>query len=620
MAGEGTAAAVALPAEEESAVLGVTQSASGRRWLARPVDDRTGLALAQRFDLPDVVGRALSARGVDLDTAESFLTPRLRDLLPDPSVLQDMDAAAERLVRAVRDGEAIAIFGDYDVDGATAGALLARFFAAVGVPVRLYIPDRITEGYGPNTAAMMRLRAEGMQVIVTVDCGISAFEPLAAAADAGLDVVVVDHHMAEAALPRAAAVVNPNRLDDTSGQGVLAAVGVAFLLAVAVNRALRDAGWYGDRQVPDLLALLDLVALGTVCDVVPLTGLNRALVTQGLTVMARRQNPGLAALADVAGADAKPDAYLAGFILGPRVNAGGRVGEAGLGVQLLTTKDAGEAAAIAAKLDQYNGERRDIEAQVLEEALAQVEDGTATGGGDAPGGGVAPGGGDAPCGMIMAVGEGWHPGVIGIVAGRLKDRFHKPTFVVALDGDMGKGSGRSVGGVDLGNMVVAARQAGLLINGGGHKMAAGITVARDQVEALRAFLDARISAEVAEKGIVPTLMLDGVVAASGAQLALVEALERLKPFGAGNAEPRFAIDGVRVKFAQVVGKDHVRCTLAGADGAQVKAIAFRAAGQPMGDLLMGNHGLPIHAAGKLRLDNWQGRRGVQMVLDDVAQA
>ena len=582
-------------------VLGVARSATGRRWLLRPGDDRVGLALAQGFELPDVVGRAMAARGIDPDTAGSFLAPRLRDLLPDPSTLQDMDAAAARLVRAVQDGEAIAVFGDYDVDGATAGALLARFFAAVGVPLRLYIPDRIAEGYGPNTPALMRLRAEGMQVIITVDCGISAFEPLAAAAEAGLDVVVVDHHTAESRLPDAAAVVNPNRLDDTSGQGALAAVGVAFLLAIAVNRGLRAAGWYGERREPDLLALLDLVALGTVCDVVPLTGLNRALVSQGLIVMARRQNPGLVALADVAGATDRPDAYLAGFILGPRVNAGGRVGEAGLGVQLLTTKDAGEAHAVAAQLDQYNRERREIEARVLAEALAQVEDGSAAGDG-----------------LILAVGDGWHPGVIGIVAGRLKDRFHKPVFVVALDGDVGKGSGRSIGGIDLGAMVVAARQAGLLINGGGHKMAAGITVARDQVSALRAFLDSRVSQEIAEKGIVPTLMLDGVVAAGGAQLALVEALERLKPFGAGNAEPRFALDAVRVKYPQVVGSDHVRCSLTGADGSTVKAIAFRAAGQALGALLMGNHGLPIHVAGKLRLDNWQGRQGVQMVVDDAA--
>jgi single-stranded-DNA-specific exonuclease len=421
----------------------VDRSLTGRRWMLRGADERAGLALAQRLGIPEIVGRVMAARGIDLDAAEQFLEPTLRDALPDPASLAGMDAAADRLAHAIRSGEPIAIFGDYDVDGATSSALLARFLAAAGVPARVYIPDRIIEGYGPTTPAMMRLRAEGISLVITVDCGTTAFEPLEAAAEAGLDLVVVDHHVAEPALPRAVAVVNPNRLDDTSGQGALAAVGVSFLFAIATNRVLRESGWYAEqgRAEPDLMALLDLVALGTVCDVVPLVGLNRAFVSQGLKVMGRRRNPGLVALADVARVDSKLSEYHAGFLLGPRVNAGGRVGEAPLGAQLLMTQDSAEAVAIARQLDAWNTERRDIEAHVLEEAMAQAE----VSGSSDP--------------LILVSGEGWHAGVIGIVAGRLKERFNRPAFVIGFDGDTGKGSGRSVEGVDLGSAVIAARQA-----------------------------------------------------------------------------------------------------------------------------------------------------------------
>ena len=595
-------AATSQGSPSEEAFLGVERSLTGRRWVNRAADERLGLMLAQRLGVPEVVGRALAARGIDADDAETFLEPSLRVQMPNPSVLADMDKAAARLVRAVNDGEPIAVFGDYDVDGATSSALLARFFAAVGVPLRIYIPDRMREGYGPNTPALMRLRSEGMRVIITVDCGITAYEPLGEAADAGLDVVVVDHHAAEASLPRAVAVVNPNRLDDTSGLGQLAAVGVAFLLIVAVNRGLRDAGWYKDRREPDLMALLDLVALGTVCDVVPLTGLNRAFVTQGLKVMARRKNAGLAALSDVARAGEKPDAYHAGFLLGPRVNAGGRVGEAGLGARLLTVRDGQEAAALAEQLDGYNSERKEIEAGVLAEALAQVEES------------------QRPDSLVFAVGEGWHPGVIGIVAGRLRERYHLPAVVVALDGDVGKGSARSVGGVDLGSGILAARQAGLLINGGGHKMAAGLTVARDRIEALRDFLNERVGAEIAANGIVPTLVVDGAVRVAGADLGLITTLGQLAPFGAGNAEPRFVIPSVRVVSASVVGNDHVRCILTDETGGRLTAIAFRAAGEPLGRALMDKHGLPLHLAGKLRANRWQGRESVQLLIDDGARA
>ena len=590
----------------------VARSVTGRRWVYRAGDDRAGLMLAQRLDLPEVVGRLLAARGVGIDDAPQFLNPTLRDALPDPNCLADMDRAVARLITAIEGGEPIAVFGDYDVDGATSSALLARFFAAVGAPVRIYIPDRIREGYGPNAPALLRLRAEGIKLVITVDCGITAFEALDDAAQAELDVIVVDHHVAEPRLPAAAAVVNPNRLDDTSGLGMLAAVGVSFLLAVALNRGLREAGWYADgggpnggRGEPDLLALLDLVALGTVCDVVRLEGLNRALVTQGLRVMARRNNTGLAALADAAHIAEKPSEYHAGFILGPRVNAGGRVGEASLGARLLTTGDTAEAAQLAAQLDAFNAERQAIEAEVLEEALAFVAEEAS----------------DAP--LVFIAGEGWHPGVIGIVASRLKEKYQRPALVIGLDGDTGKGSGRSVEGVDLGSAIIAARQAGLLINGGGHKMAAGLTVERARLSELQAFLAERIGAVVAarEAGgqVVPTLNVDASIRLGGATTALVAAVQQLAPFGAGNPEPRFVLPSVRVAKADVVGKGHVRCILTDGGKGRLKAIAFRAAGEPLGDALLNTRGLALQLAGKIRADTWQGRDGVQLIIDDAAQ-
>lgn len=582
----------------------VDRSVTGRRWVLRELDNRAGLALAQRLGVPEIVGRVMAARGIDLDTAEQFLEPTLRDALPDPASLAGMDVAAERLARAIREDEPIAIFGDYDVDGATSSALLARFLAAAGVPARVYIPDRIIEGYGPTTPAMLRLRAEGISLVITVDCGTTAFEPLEAAAEAGLDLLVVDHHVAEPALPRAIAVVNPNRLDDNSGQGALAAVGVSFLFAIATNRILRESGWYArqGRPEPDLMALLDLVALGTVCDVVPLVGLNRTFVSQGLKVMGRRRNPGLVALADVARVDSKLSEYHAGFLLGPRVNAGGRVGEAPLGAQLLMTQDSAEAVTIARRLDGWNTERREIEAQVLEDAMAQAE---ASGLRDA---------------LIVVAGEGWHPGVIGIVAGRLKERFNRPAFVIGFDGDTGKGSGRSVEGVDLGSAVIAARQAGLLVNGGGHKMAAGLTVARGKLDALRDFMNECVAHDVISNAVVPTLRIDGAMALSGVKPEFVAALEKLAPFGQGNSEPRFALTSVRVAKADVVGTGHVRCFLSDSSGGRLKAIAFRAAGEPLGDALLDKSGLGLLLAGKLRPDTWQGRDDVQLIIDDAAQA
>src|SRR5215472_2881449 len=601
-----------------AALLGVERSICGRRWRLTGADERVGEAIAERLALPEIVGRLLAQRGIDLDHAPSFLAPRLRDQLPDPSHLRDMEISATRLVRAVRNGEVIGIFGDYDVDGATSAALLTRFFSAVGGRTRVYVPDRLREGYGPNIAALLRLREEGVGIVITVDCGTTAHQPLAEAAEAGLEVIVIDHHVAEPLLPRAAAIVNPNRLDETSPHRELAAVGVAFLLVVAVNRALRQVGWYGaGRGEPDLLQWLDLVALGTVCDVVPLVGLNRALVAQGIKVARNNLNPGLSALAAAAGVSEPIGAYHLGFVLGPRVNAGGRVGAADLGARLLATDDAALAAELAARLDVYNRDRQTVEAQTLQAATVMVERTE-----------------QSPV-LIFAAAEDWHPGVIGIVASRLKERYERPACVVAVADGIGKGSGRSVPGVALGPAVIAARQAGLLINGGGHAMAAGFTVAAEKLDALRAFLSERLgdgldrdprvtcSSDPRKRspGVVPELRIDGALSVAGAYSELIDHIARLAPFGASNPEPRFIFPGVRVVHAEAVGNGHLRCTLADPlDDLRLRAIAFRAMGTLIGQFLAETRGAAIHVAGHLRRDGWHGGDAVQLTIADAAPA
>ncbi len=582
----------------------VERSAGGKRWELRSSNEREALAVCQRFALPDAVARILVSRGIGMDETDVFLNPSLKAQLPDPFHLRDMDAGVSRLITAIDAGEKIAVFGDYDVDGATSSSVLARFFDALGHPIQVYIPDRMKEGYGPNLPALLKLKEEGVSVVITVDCGITAFDALEGAADAGLDVVVVDHHVAEPRLPKAAAVINPNRLDDNSPHGHMAAVGVTFLVIVALNKMLREKGYFDNRPAPDLRLLLDLVALGTVCDVVPLIGVNRAFVTQGLKVLAQRRNAGLAALADVSGVDRYPEAYHLGFQMGPRVNAGGRVGEAGLGARLLSTNDPKEAQAIAQRLDEFNRDRKEIEAACLEQAIEQVEN---RGMRD---------------GLVYAASDGWHPGVIGIVAGRLKERYNRPACVVAFENGMGKGSGRSIEGVDLGAAVIAAGQAGLLENGGGHKMAAGFTVAEANSDAFHDYLTERISSQISAEGIVPSLKLDGAIAVSGATVSLIQALEKLGPFGAGNPTPRFAIKDARIERADVVGTDHVRCQIVSGGGTtRLKAIAFRCADQPLGDLLLSaRSGTPVHVAGKLQIDTWQGREAAQLIIDDAAAA
>jgi single-stranded-DNA-specific exonuclease len=532
----------------------------------------------------------------------------LRKFLPDPSHLKDMDAAVARLVRAVQVGERIVVFGDYDVDGATSAALLLRFFRSVGGNIGVYIPDRRKEGYGPNAPALLRLRAEGAALVVTVDCGITAFEPLAEARRAGLDSIVIDHHMAEIALPEAVAVVDPNRLDDASPHKQMAAVGVAFLLVVGVNRALREAGWYGDARLePDLRQWLDLVALGTVCDVVPLTGVNRALVRQGLQVIRQRRNVGLAALADIARLQEPPGAYHLGFMLGPRVNAGGRVGEAGLGARLLSSEDPQEVGALALRLDEFNAERRAIEREVLDQAIGRIE------------GLYGPDRKGLPSALVVES-EGWHIGVIGIVASRLVERYGRPAFVIGLDGELGKGSGRSVRGVDLGTAVIAARQAGLLVNGGGHAMAAGLTVTRAALPELARFLDERLAPQLGAAPLVRELGIDAALAPGAATAELVDLIERAGPFGAGNALPRFALTGVRVDHAQPVGEGHVRCSLVGAGRGRIDAIAFRARQTALGPALLDQARPVLHVAGALRIDRYGGRESVRLQIDDAAAA
>ncbi|MBO38791.1 MAG: single-stranded-DNA-specific exonuclease RecJ [Rhodospirillaceae bacterium] len=586
-------------------LLGVKNSVNGKRWLSRLEDERLAAALAQRLEVQEVVGRVLAARNVGLDDASSFLNPKLKTMLPNPSHLLDMQSSVDRILKAIKEGEVIGVLGDYDVDGATSSALIVRFFSELGLNTPVYIPDRQKEGYGPNLPGLLKLQEKGAHVVITVDCGTTAFAPLEAAAAAGIDIIVVDHHVAEPKLPTGARVINPNRADEHSTCGQLAAVGVTFLLIVAINRALREKNWYNqDRPEPNLMSWLDLVALGTICDVVPLTGLNRALVKQGLKVLASRENKGIAALAEVANVDKGLDAYDVGFVLGPRVNAGGRVGDSALGVKLLTTEDQNEAAAIANLLDDYNTERREIESAVLEAAIAQAEEQD-----------------NDNRRLIIVAGKNWHPGVIGIVAGRLRERFGKPSCVLALSEGMGKGSGRSVKGVALGPAVIAAHQAGILVNGGGHNMAAGFMVKEDKLAELDEFLMAHISRQLDGKNILPTLMFDGVLSPAGASVDLIQLLDCVGPFGSGNPRPRFGFPQVRVVNSGIVGKDHVRCVLTGVDGGEtLKAIAFRSAGTAMGNTLMNTRGLPLHVAGNLRLNEWQGRVSPQLFIDDVASA
>jgi len=591
----------------DRAFLGVERSLTGRRWVSR-LDDaeaRVAAMIAQRHGLPDIVARVLAGRGVAADDVPHFLDPALKRLLPDPSLLTDMDAAAARIADAVVSGESMAVFGDYDVDGATSSALFARYMRAVGREPLIYIPDRIFEGYGPNGEAMRLLAGKGVRLVVCVDCGSTSHEALAEGRAAGLDVVVIDHHQLGAELPPAVAVVNPNRQDDLSGLGHLAAVGVTFLTLVAVNRQLRARGWFATRPEPELLQWLDLVALGTVCDVVPLVGLNRAFVAKGLMAMGRRANRGLAALSDAARLGGPAAPYHLGFLLGPRINAGGRIGDAALGARLLASDDPAECEKIAAELDRLNRERQALEAVMLEEAIAEAD--------------AEIGGGEGPA-VLVTASERWHAGVVGLIASRLKDRFHRPAVAIAMQPNgVGTGSGRSVAGVDLGHAVRRAVERGILVKGGGHAMAAGLTVEKPRLGELRAFLEESLRRAVSGSEEADGLAVDAALSARGASLDLISLVDRAGPFGSGNAEPMFAFPAHQVTFADANGNGHVRVTLRGADGTTLKATAFRAADTPLGRALLAGRGRQMHVAGTLSIDSWQGRRQPALRIVDVAE-
>lgn len=590
----------------ERSFLRVMSSARGFAWRERlpPHMKQIATAISQRHGLPDLMGRVLAARGIGLDDVATFLDPTLKALMPDPSTLRDMDKAAARLADAVQAKQKVAIFGDYDVDGACSSALMKRFLEFHDTPARIYIPDRLFEGYGPNVAAIETLVTEGAKLIVTVDCGTTSHEPLAAARKLGADVVVIDHHQADERLPDVNALVNPNRQDDISGQGMLCAAGVVFLVLVATTRELRRRGIYNGSREPDLLSLLDMVALATVADVVPLVGLNRAYVKKGLAVMRARDNVGLTALADAAGLSVAPTPYHLGFILGPRINAGGRIGNAALGATLLSISDPVEAQRIAETLHRLNKERKDIETAVLEEAMA-IADRQVT---------------DDPARAILVVGsDAWHKGVVGLVASRLVERFRRPACVIAWDATaMGTGSLRSVPGIDLGAAIRAAVSAGLLAKGGGHAMAAGLTVSRDSLAPLEAFLQNQLGSTSRGVTDVAHLDIDASLVASGATPELMDLIERVSPFGQGNSEARFALPAHRVKFGKIIADAHVRVILEGGDGSRVDGVAFRAVGQPLGDLLMSAGGMPLHVAGHLRRDTWGGRERIELQIEDAA--
>mgnify|MGYP002776829552 CR=1 FL=1 len=599
---------VDIPADPiQRAFLGVEKSILDNRWISRldQAGQNRALAMSQVHGLPDLIARVLAGRGVSVDEAVEFLDPTIRSLMPDPYTLTDCEKAARRVVDAIRRGENVAIFGDYDVDGAASSALMYRFLAHFGVKAEIYIPDRIFEGYGPNAGAINQLIDNGAQLIVTVDCGSTSHEALDAAKARNVDVVVIDHHQVTHALPHCHALVNPNREDDLSGQGHLCAAGVVFLVLVATLRLLREAG---DKRILaiDLLQWLDIVALATVCDVVPLKGLNRAYVVKGLVAARHQSNAGLAALFRKAGLSGPVTPYHFGFLVGPRINAGGRIGDAALGSRLLTLDDAGEAETIAQKLDELNRDRQAMEAAMLQEAEAEA---------------FAEYGDGQGASVIVTARDKWHPGIVGLLAARLKEKFKRPAFAIAFDpSGRGTGSGRSINGFDMGRMVRAAVDEGLLIKGGGHAMAAGLTVEREKLGALRSFFTERAEKTVANLVANETLKIDGAIGASGATLDLIDRLETAGPYGSGHSQPVFAIPAHRLRDVRTVGEKHVKVTLEAMDGARLDGIAFRAADTALGNLLLNSRGANLHVAGSIGADHYQGSRRIQLRVSDAAPA
>jgi single-stranded-DNA-specific exonuclease len=586
--------------------LEVARSVSGRAWVDR-LDEaatRNALAISQQTDISEILARVVAGRGVPLEGVADYLNPTLRALMPDPSTLTDMDALAARLAWAIEAGEDIALFADYDVDGACSAALMTRYLRAFGLEPQVHIPDRIFEGYGPNVPAIDRLLDDGATLLVTLDCGTTSTGPIGHARSRGADVLVIDHHLSDHALPPATALVNPNRPDDVSGLGSLCAAGVTFMVLVAVNRLLRQRG---APMLPDLMAMVDLAALATICDVVPLQGLNRAFVVRGLELMHPPRNPGIAALALAARINGPISPYHLAFLIGPRINAGGRIGDAALGARLLSLDDESEAMIIAARLDELNGERQRIELAAVEEAVQVAE--------------AEIGASEGPPVLVLASAN-WHAGVVGLVAGRLRERFERPAFAIALGPDGGgTGSGRSLPGVDLGRAVIAAVEADLIARGGGHAMAAGVTLRQGDLGRFRAHLIERLDEVVRAARAKSALRIDAALTARGATAELAGEIERAGPFGAGNPTPVFAFPAHRARFPDIVGAGgHIRFSLAADDGARRKAIAFRAAGTPIGDALMAAGGeAPLHIAGSLTVDHWQGRAEVQLRVADVAR-
>lgn len=582
-------------------VLGVVSSLSLRRWVWRDAPERVAQAIAQRLNLPEILGRLLAARGLDADAATHFLDPSLRALMPDPSCLAGMDAAAERLARAVTAGETVGVFGDYDVDGACSAAVITLLLRHLGCPVLTHVPDRMTEGYGPNVTALDSMIQRGATLVVCVDCGTAAADVFAAL-PSHTDIVVLDHHAVQGVLPSVAALVNPSQPGCTSELRHLCAGGIAFMAAVATHRALRRQGFFATTPEPDLRDLLDLVALATVCDVMPLVGLNRAFVARGLQVLARRDRLGLAALLEVAGVTATPTAMSLGWALGPRINAGGRISEPDLGLRLLLSDDPIDARGLAATLDAVNRTRQHVEADMLDDAMAlaeaQIEAGHAT---------------------VLVSGVQWHPGVVGIVAGRIKERFNRPALVAGRADGMAKGSGRSVPGIDLGAAVIAARAHGLLSTGGGHAMAAGFLLRESGLEAFHAFLDERLAAA----SLLPSaadLRIEGALSLAGCTLELAEQMARLAPFGPGNEEPIVVLPRVRAARADRIGKDGgtLRVFLEGEGGERLKSVMFRAEGNPVAAALQDRAGTLLHVAGHLRAESWNGRVTPGFMILDAA--
>lgn len=576
-----------------------------KEWHLRPCDARLVKGMIQQHQCSEIIARLLVMRGVEMDHVSSYLSPSLRHFLPDPFHLLDMRVASERLATAVMQKEKLVVFGDYDVDGATSTALLKRFLQLLGHDIDVYIPDRLQEGYGPNIPAFQALFSQGHRLLITVDCGTLAFEPLAYAKSIGMEVIVIDHHLADPQLPHALAIVNPNRLDETSPLGYLAAVGVTFLLAVAVTNILRKRGYFQHHSEPNLLQLLDLVALGTICDVVPLTGLNRAYVAQGLKILKQKSNIGLAALAEIAGLNEVENSYHLGFVLGPRINAGGRVGKASLGSQLLGTDNYQHALSLAKELHLFNEERKAIEMIALEQAMEQAL--------------------QLPSHMplIWVAHEGWHPGVIGIIAGRLKERFQKPTAVIALDKGIGKASARSISGVDFGAAVINAKNKGLLVAGGGHAMAAGFTITEHQLETAKEYFISQFQESFSNLTDQHIQWCDGILSPQGITLSLASQLEQVGPYGAGNPHPRFIITHAYIFRADIVGGNHVRCMIASSLGDRaraVKATAFQAASTEVGQLLLHSRGQTCHLLGYLKVNRWQGRDSAEFIIEDICHA